>query len=198
IALAEAIKFGANETENLPRLAGLLEAAGKAEELAHVLGRLIALAEKAGDTEKAHALSLKRAKLEETSLGDKAGAVKHYAEVLSRKASDPEAISALENLMGEPTTREDAARALLPAYDAVKDHRKMVGALSAIAGSTKDGLEKLNALKHAAKIHSHHLRQPEQAFAAMAEALRLVPDDAEIRTQTRAAAEGADLLDSYA
>lgn len=198
IALAEGIKFGANEAEHLPRLAQLLEAAGKAEELAHVLARLIALAEKAGDAEKAHALSLKRAKLEETSLGDKASAVKHYAEALSRKVSDPEAISALENLMGEAATREDAARALLPAYDAVKDHRKMVAALSAISTSTKDGLEKLNALKHAARIHSHHLRQPEQAFAAMAEALRLVPDDAEIRAQTRAAAEEADVLDSYA
>jgi tetratricopeptide (TPR) repeat protein len=198
IALAEAIKGGANEAEHLPRLAELLEMAGKAEELAHVLARLIALAEKEGDAEKAHLLSLKRAKLEETSLGNKAGALKHYAEVLTRKASDPEAISALENLMGDEAMREDAARALLPAYDAVKDHRKMVGALSAIASCTKDGLEKLNALKSAARIHSHHLRQPEQAFAAMAEALRLVPDDQEIRAQTRAAAEEADLLDSYA
>ncbi len=198
IALAEAIKFGASEEQHLPRLAQLLEAANKPEELAHVLARLIALAEKAGDSEKAHALSLKRAKLEETSLGDKAGAVKHYAEVLARKASDPEAIAALENLMVDAATREDAARALLPAYDAVKDHRKMVGALSAIAGATQDGLEKLNALKSAARIHSHHLRQPEQAFAAMAEALRLVPDDAEIRTQTRTSAEEADLLDAYA
>src|SRR5262249_17740483 len=48
------------------------------------------------------------------------------------------------------------------------------------------------------RIHSVHLRQPEQSFAAMAEALKLVPDDAEIRAQTRAAAEEADLLDSYA
>ncbi len=198
IALAEAIKFGAPEEPNLPRLAQMLEAAGRPEELNRVLARQIELAEKAGQTDKAHALSLKRAKLEETSLGDKAAAVKHYAEVLSRKPSDPEAIGALENLLTDPERREDAARALLPAYDSVKDHRKMVAALGAIADSTKDGLEKLNALKHAARIHTHHLRQPEQAFAVMATALKLVPDDAETRAQTRAAAEEADTLDSYA
>lgn len=197
-ALAEAIKAGAPEAEHLPKLGQLLEQGGQLRELTEVQTRLIAIYEQAGEGDKASALSMQRAKLLETALGDKAEAIRRYGEVLAQKPSDADALAALENLLTDPTHREAAARALLPAYDAAKDHRKQVGVLAVIAECAKDSLERLTALKRAAELHTVHLRQPEQAFASLATAMRLAPEDAEIRAGARAAADDADALDSYA
>lgn len=197
-ALAEAIKAGASELEQLPRLASFLEAGGQLRELTEAQARLIALYEQAGDKEKASALGLARAKILETALGDKAEAIRRYADVLAQKPSDPDALAALENLLGDPQHREAAARALLPAYEASTDHRKQVSALAVIADASQDALERITALRRAAVLHTQHLRQPEQAFASLATAMRVAPDDPEIREAARAAADDADALDSYA
>lgn len=197
-ALGEAIKAGANELEHLPRLAEALEQGGQLKELTEVQARLIELYEQAGEKDRAAALGVQRARILETALGDKAEAIRRYAEVLSRKANDADALAALENLLGDADHREAAARALLPAYEASKDHRKQVAALAVIADAAKDSLERINALKRAAELHTMHLRQPEQAFASLATALRIAPDDVELRAAARAASEDADALDSYA
>ncbi len=197
-AISEAIKHGASEVENLPRLCQLLEQGGRTTELVAALGRLIELAEAANDKQRVSNLALKRAQVLESSLGDKTEAVRKYSEVLATRPADPDALAALEHLLGDPTCREEAARALIPAYEAVKDHRKLVAALSVIADAAVDALEKVLALKEAAYVHTHHLRQPEQAFAALAQALRLAPGDANVRAAARKAAEDADALDSYA
>ncbi|MBL8914664.1 MAG: tetratricopeptide repeat protein, partial [Archangium sp.] len=197
-ALAEAIKAGAPELEHLPRLMQLLEQGGQLRELTDVQARLIALFEGTGEKEKAAALAVQRAKLLETALGDKAEAIRRYADVLASKPGDADALSALENLLTDPDHREAAARALLPAFDASKDHRKQVQALTVIAEAAKDSLDKITALRRAAEIHTVHLRQPEQAFFSLAAAMRLSVDDAELRGDTRAAAEEADALDSFA
>ncbi|MEW5738109.1 MAG: tetratricopeptide repeat protein [Myxococcota bacterium] len=197
-ALQEAIKAGAPELEHLPRLAQLLEAGGQLKELTEAQARLIALYEQAGDKEKAGALGLARARILETALGDKAEAIRRYAEVLATKPSDPDALAALENLLHDAQHRETAARALLPAYEASTDHRKQVAALAVIADAAKDSLERITCLKRAAELHTQHLRQPEQAFASLAQAMRIAPDDAAIREAARAAADDADALDSYA
>ncbi len=197
-ALAEAIKAGAPEADHLPRLGQLLEQGGQLRELTLVQSRLIALYEQAGEKDKAQALTMARARLLETALGDKAEAITRYGEVLANKPSDAGALAALENLLTDATHREAAARALLPAYEAAKDHRKQVGVLALIAEAAKDSLERITALKRAAELHTVHLRQPEQAFASLATAMRLAPEDAEIRASARAAADDADALDSYA
>ncbi len=198
IAYTAAIVAGGAEPTLLPKVADNLEASGRFAELSEVLARLITVKDKSGDKDGAAALGLKRAKLIETSLGDKAQAISHYADVLVKKPTDPDATAALENMLQDPAHREDAARALLPAYEGIKDHRKVVHALSTIAEATRDAGEKLSALKRAGEIHTTHLRQPEQAFASMAQAIRLAPGDAEIRASARASAEEADMLDSYA
>ena len=197
-ALSEAIKAGASEEEHLPRLALLLEEGGRPAELSEVMERLVKLAEKAGDKERASSLKLRRAKLIETSLGDKAEAVRRYADVLKARPTDPDAITALEHLLADPACREDAAQALLPAYEAQKDHRKQVAALSVIAESAKDAGQRVDALRQVADLHGKHLRQPEQAFVAMVQALRLSPGDPELRAAARSSAEAADTLDTYA
>ena len=197
-ALSEAIKAGAPELDQLPRLMQLLEQGGQFRELTQAQARLIALYEQGGEKEKASALSMQRARLLETALGDKAEAISRYGEVLVQKPNDADATAALENLLTDADHREAAARALLPAYEAANDHRKQVGALAIIAESSKDSLEKINALRRASELHTVQLRQPEQAFASLATAMRLAPEDGDIRAAARGAAEDADALDSYA
>lgn len=197
-ALREAIAAGADEAEHLPKVAHFLEEAGRAAELSEVLARLIELAQAAGDPSRATNLSLKRARLLESSLGDKVEAVGRYAQVLSQRPSDPDALAALEHLCSDPACSAEAARALVPVYEALKDHRKLVAALGLIADGSKDTFERVQALQRAASIHAEHLRQPEQAFASLAGALRLSCEDEAIRKATRAAAEDADAVELYA
>lgn len=197
-ALMDAVKYGADELTHLPRIVELLETSGRPAEVSDALLRWSTMLEKAGDGAKASALFLRRAKLLETSLGDKAEAIRRYADVLKKNPSDPEAVAALEGLLGDEDHRYDAAVALVPAYETIRDHRKQVQALSVIAYCARDSLEQINAYRRTASIHTEQLRQPEQAFAAMANAMRLLPDDAQIRAETRAAAERADMFDTYA
>ncbi len=131
-------------------------------------------------------------------MGTGAESVKTYSAVLHKKPSDPEALAALEALLNDESVRAEAARALIPAYEAVKEHRKLVAALDLVAEMTQDQLERVLALQQAAHVHLHHLRQPELAFAALSRALRLSPADPNLRTAARRAAEDADAMDSFA
>lgn len=197
-ALQEAIKSGADELTHLPQLCDLLESSGRMVELSSALGRWIALAEQAGDKDLPSQLSLRRARVLEASLGDRAEALKNYSAILEKRPSDPDALAALEVLLNDPTVREEAARVLVPAYESIKEHRKLVAVLEVIASAAQDPLEGMLALKQAAYVHLNHLRQPELAFAALARAVRLAPTDSNLRQAARAAAEQADTLDAYA
>ena len=198
-ALQTAISLGAEEGKYLPRLAELYEKAGRTRELNETLARLVELAETAGDTEKAARLKLKRAQLLQGAPGgDQAEAVRSYADILRQRPSDPDALTALEGMLASGPAREEAARALLPAYELTKDHRKLVAALDVLAEVAKDDSARAQALRQAAHVHLTHLRQPELAFASLARAMRLTPGDAALRATARQAAEDADALDSFA
>lgn len=197
-ALQEAIKAGADEAKHLSRLCDFLEEAGRMSELSIALNRRIELAAAAGDKDAASRLNLKRARVLEASLDDRSEAVKNYSDILRSRPSDPDALTALEAFLRDGACREEAARALVPAYEALRDHRKLVAVLDVIAETARDGLEKVLALKQAAYIYLQQLRQPDLAFAALARALHLSPSDAGIRNAARQAAEDADALDSFA
>jgi tetratricopeptide (TPR) repeat protein len=198
-ALQTALSHGAEEGKFLPRLAELYEKAGRTRELNDTLARMVALAETAGDTEKVARLKLKRAQLLQGAPGgDQAEAVRSYADILRQRPSDPDALTALEGMLASGPAREEAARALVPAYELTKDHRKLVAALDVLAEVAKDDAARAQALRQAAHAHLTHLRQPELAFAALARAMRLTPGDAGLRATARQAAEDADSLDSYA
>ena len=102
-------------------------------DFSNALSRMISMAEAWGDKDAVSRLSLRRAQVLEAALGDKGEAIKNYSAILEKRPSDPDALTALEHLLGDPACRDEAARALLPAYEAVKDHRKMVQALDVIA-----------------------------------------------------------------
>ncbi|MGI5864139.1 MAG: tetratricopeptide repeat protein, partial [Myxococcales bacterium] len=195
-ALKEAVEAGAGTPEVLSRLSKLYEQAGDLQGLKESLDRELRVAEESGDREGAARLRLKLSRMLEE--GDRDSALRNYAAVLAERPTDPEALAALERMLQAPETREAAARALVPAYEIAKEHRKLVYALEILAESAADAAEKAAVLKRAAQVHAFDLRQGELAFATLARALRLVPTDAQLRVATRKAAEECDSLDAYA
>ncbi|WPB73739.1 tetratricopeptide repeat protein [Archangium violaceum] len=197
-ALQAAIQSGADEVRHLPRLAELYEKAGRNRELGEVLARQIALAEDAGDLDRVARLTLKRSQVLQDSSGDRTDVVRSFADILRQRPSDVDARAALEGMLGSGNAREEAARALIPAYEATKDHRKLVAALDVLAEVARDDASRVLVLRQAAQVHLTQLRQPELAFASLARALRLAPGDMPLRAAARQAAEDADSLDAYA
>ncbi|MCY1021687.1 tetratricopeptide repeat protein [Pyxidicoccus sp. MSG2] len=197
-ALQGALSHGAEEGRHLPRLSELYEKAGRTRELGDTLARMIALAESAGEADKVSRLKLRRAQLLQGSQDGSAEAVQSYADILTQRPTDPDALAALEAMLASGPAREAAARVLVPAFERTKEHRKLVATLDVLAEVAKDDSARVQALRHAAQVHLAHLRQPELAFAALARALRLAPGDAGLRSTARQAAEDADSLDSYA
>ncbi|MFY0524026.1 tetratricopeptide repeat protein [Archangium gephyra] len=197
-ALQAAIHSGADEVRHLPRLAELYEKAGRKRELGEVLARQIALAEDAGDLDRVARLTLKRSQVLQDSSGDRTDVVRSFADILRQRPSDVDARAALEGMLGSGNAREEAARALIPAYEATKDHRKLVAALDVLAEVARDDAARVLVLRQAAQVHLTQLRQPELAFASLARALRLAPGDMPLRAAARQAAEDADSLDAYA
>jgi tetratricopeptide (TPR) repeat protein len=196
-ALQAAIECGADEREHLPRLAQLLEADGQLAALTGAQARLIALAEAAGDRARAAELSHARARVL-AQLGDVGASLARYAELLAQDPADPEAMAALEAALADPAHGEAAARAMLPPLEAAGDHRRQVAALAVIAAAARAPGERVAALRRAAALQAQQLQQPDQAFAALASALRLAPGDAALLAEARAAAEQAEAVDSYA
>jgi golgin subfamily B member 1 len=196
-ALREAKEAGADEATVIPRLSKAYELAGQTDKLVEILGREIELAEAKGDSERASRLVLKKARLVGDQLGDHASAVKQYAEVLARRPSDPDALSALEKMLQDPDQREAAARALVPACQANKDFRKLASVIEIVADSTPETSEKVALFRRAAQIHSTDLRSPERAYAALTKALALVPGDAELRIAARRAAQECGQIPAY-
>lgn len=197
-AIEAAISAGADEEPLLGRLAKALEGARQYAELEKVLVRELKLAEARGDTEKVSRLNLRRTRILEASLGDRDAAVRGYAEILAVRPSDPEALSSLENLLNDSELREKAARALIPAYEAVKEHRRLVLALEVLSDAAEQPVDKVAALKRAAQVYTSDLRQPEMAFSKLARALALASNDAALRLATRRAAEEADCIGEFA
>ncbi|MGC4115854.1 MAG: hypothetical protein QM765_14920 [Myxococcales bacterium] len=197
-ALEQGLAAGASAVDLLPHLSRLYEAAKDLRGLESSLSRELALAEKAADKEKTARLRLRVSKLQERSGGDRSKAVANYAAVLAERPSDPEALGALEKMLQNPELREVAAKALVPAYEATKEFRKLVFALEVLAEAATEAGEKVAVLKRIAQVHAVDLRHPPLAFATLARALRITPADAQLRVATRKAAEDADSLDAYA
>lgn len=195
--IAEAETPGADLLERLARLC--LKIGDKAG-AQRAMSRQYELAEAQGDRASMARLRVRLSRLisEEGEGGDTTGTLQGYAKALAERPTDPEALSALEKMLEVPDRRQAAARVLEAAYQASHEHHKQVQVLEILAESTTDAAEKVKLLRRAAQIHAVELQQPELAFATLARALPLAPEDAQLRIATRKMAESADALESYA
>lgn len=193
-------KSAAPSADQLDRLARLCLKIGDKAGAQRALSQQFALAEAQGDRASMARLRLRLSRLiaGEAEGGDASGALQNYAKILADRPKDPEARSALEKMLEVPERRQAAARVLEAACQASRDHHGQVQALEIMAECAADPAEKVQTLRRAAQIHAVELQQPELAFATLARALPLAPEDAQLRIATRKMAESADALESYA
>lgn len=115
-------------------------------------------------------------------LNDHVRAVELYREVLAIDPDHEPTIEALHKITeGEDASaRLSAARALADLYDAKGRHRHRVDALRIVAQS-EDKAEAFNALQDAARAALRQLDSPREAFELWARAVKLAPEEHDIR-----------------
>jgi tetratricopeptide (TPR) repeat protein len=141
------------------RLLPLLEAEGRFEDMAAVLER------RAADASEAERIPLlvSIGQLRLIHLGDAAGALQTFTEVLRQKPTEPAARAALERLLGSGEFRLAAADVLEPIYRAEKTPAGLIRVLEARA-ELGAGPEVFDALGEALRLAENELQSPEEAL----------------------------------
>jgi tetratricopeptide (TPR) repeat protein len=163
----------------LGRLAAVLGSSGDAKGRAQALADLAAAT---SDPAEAARADVEAARIQ-TSLGDPRAAVERLAAALAANPADPAAVVAIEAQLdgADPAAVLAAARALA----ADPDPRRRIRALEAGARVQGDPAERAAAKRGVARICEQDLRQLSLAFAAIADAAREAPGDAQIRAEVR-------------
>ncbi|MCK9462146.1 MAG: tetratricopeptide repeat protein [Proteobacteria bacterium] len=116
--------------------------------------------------------------VKEIHLGDKAGALECYREVLTVRPSHDMSTAALEGLLEDAAQQAEAASILAPIYQESGEWEKLVQAIEILFKRSDDAFEKLEHLMRIGGIFSEHLGSPERAFVAYSRAFRLNPNQA--------------------
>lgn len=176
----------------LEALARLYEAGEKWDDLLEILELRI---EQTEAPEELAALRFQSAELMRRT-GDVERAIETFGEVLALAPGHEGAVAALEEIMTDPDAsfRVEAARTLVPHYEAAQRYSDLVGALEVVA-ETDDPLDRLRALRRAAEIADVGLEDPAVAFALTAKAARAAlhePDLGELLADLGRHAAAAD------
>ena len=173
------------EPANREALAGLDRLCVQTEkwvELADVLAREAAAAQREGDAAGAAVFRQRLAELKETRLLDREGALGLYEEILSAQPDDPQALSRLEALLHKDPANSRAAGVLERAYSATGAWGKYAAVLELRAGERPDPLERKALFLELAEVHEQRLANPELAFVALCRAFRDDPSDPALRS----------------
>ena len=126
----------------------------------------------------------------EKHLGDVAGALENYREILFVDQSHEGARAALESMLaGE--LRSDAAQILESIYEERGDWPKLIHALEILSGAENDIEKRVGLKRKAARISAERVNDAAHAFAVLASALRDDPALAETRDEIERIAEGS-------
>ena len=161
-------------------LAALYAAAGRT-------GDAVPLLRRAAEREASHVAEVL------TRLGDNhrgalaqpRAAVGFYADALRVAPGHEGARAGILALIEQASGGPEAIEALALAYRAKDDHRGLLDLCDARLKSTDDATAKARILREAAHLEEHHGGGSEAAFARIAEAFALTPDDLEIEAELR-------------
>jgi golgin subfamily B member 1 len=188
------------DPQALRLLGRLLGSAERWEDLADVLGRELATAERQPNlVAEAAELRFRLGKIRHDRLADAAGALDAYRGVLARVPRHPAALAALEELSRStgPAALE-ASLLLEPVYAAEGEHGKLVQTLEARAANETDPNRRGALLRRIAETYAGPLRNAEMAFLAASRALAADPDSHESLDLAASAAEAAGLAEELA
>ncbi len=170
------------EDPNALRLLGsLLGSAERWDELADVLSREVAVAERQPNlVAEAAELKYRLGRIRHQRLADRDGALTCYREVLSRVPRHPAALNGLEELARTSgPAAVQAAMLLEPIYSAEGEHQKAIEALEARAANETDPASRAALLRRVAELYGGPVKNAEMAFLAASRALAADPDATE-------------------
>ena len=118
------------------------------------------------------ALLVRLAQLRETHLGEIAGAVETYRQVLDLEEYNREAVTALERLIGNPEHELAIANILEPIYKSSNQWAKQIGVYEIMARHAFDPARKIELLHQISELHEIGGDNPDAAFGTYSRALR--------------------------
>lgn len=137
----------------------------------------------------------------EKHLGDAAGALENYREILFIDAQYEGAKAALEAMLEHPELKSEAASILESIYEERGQWDKLIGALEILATSEGEVPKRVQLLRKVARICGDNMNDYGRAFDALARALKDDPAFAETRGEIEKIAELSDgwkaLVDLY-
>jgi len=146
-------------------------------------------------------LLVRLGQLRELNLGQPGAAVDTYRLVLEIDPEHPEAVAALGRILPDPDYELQVAQLLEPVFRAHGDYQNLVRVQEVIAAHAGSPEEKIATLAQIAEAYEIGLDAPEQAYDALARALRqdpLHPDvQAQIERLARALGKMGDLVEEY-
>ncbi|MFT5355745.1 MAG: tetratricopeptide (TPR) repeat protein, partial [Polyangiales bacterium] len=163
------IRFGEDE-HVLSSLASLYEGQERWQDLLEVREQQL---DAAADPELSASLQFEMAELMRLRTGEEERSIELYSQVLRVLPSHEGTVAALDRLVqnDEHHIGIQAARALVPHYEAAGDHGKLIGVLQVVADGD-DPEERLRSLRRAAEVADVGHDNPAQAFDLMSRAVR--------------------------
>jgi tetratricopeptide (TPR) repeat protein len=131
----------------------------------------------------------------EKHLGDAAGALENYREILLIDPGNEPARAALEAMLESEQLRAEAAGILEEIYEGRGDWEKLIQALEILAASASDVASRVTLLRKVARTAAENLNDLGRAFDAQARALKDDPTGAETRAELEALAQRAGTWD---
>jgi tetratricopeptide (TPR) repeat protein len=131
----------------------------------------------------------------EKHLGDAAGALDNYREILLLDSANDAARAALEAMLENVELRAEAAGILEEIYEARGDWEKLIHALEILAAAAEDVAGRVRLLRKVAQTAAEHLNDLGRAFDAEARALKDDPANLETRAELEALAERSGAWD---
>jgi golgin subfamily B member 1 len=122
--------------------------------------------------------------LREQRLGEIGAAVETYRQILQIEPEHPETLAALERILPDPSAREhelDVAQVLEPVYKVRGDWPRLIAVYEIQARHALDPEQKIALWKQIADGYEVGLDDPENAYEALARALKEDPQNAEVQ-----------------
>ncbi len=157
-SLRAVLEIDPDDALSAASLEHLLAAEERWEDLRDHLVWMLARAE---ETTAKDAITLELAEVEGKRLGRASGAVDLYGEVLGRTPGHPNAIAALEGMLGELELRARVAELLEPAYRTMRNLRKLADILEVRLETVEDPPRRVAALREKAAAEAQLGRRAE-------------------------------------
>lgn len=181
VAFRRLLELTPNDALALERLDRLCVRQERWAELADVLSREVELSRQHGDKEQEVTLLYRMAQVREQRLLDRTGAMALYESILAVRPDHEETLARVEAIAQKEPAYDEAAQALLAAYQATGNFAKHAALLDARIAVAPDRAARKTLLVELARVRADRQERPELAFLALCRAFREDPDDPALR-----------------